>query len=98
MSVANRKHELAAIQVYDECDTKLENVGLVRCYDLEYENEMWIDTSSAKVRHEYEKAWYERRQRVASITSRCGVEYLSIRTDKDYVKVLREMFRRRALR
>lgn len=98
MSVANRKHDLGAIQVYDERDTKLPDVGLVRFKDLESGKERWVDTSSARVRKNYEKEWYARRQRVSSITSRCGVDYISIRTDRDYVKSLLEMFRRRAVR
>ena len=98
MSVANRKHELAALQVYDERDTRLPNVGLIRMSDLETGKEMWVDTSSATVRKEYEKAWYALKQRVSSITSRCGVDFISMRTDRDYVKALLEMFRRRAVR
>lgn len=98
MSVANRKHEIAALQVFDERDTRLPDVGLVRMSDLETGREMWVDTSSSMVRKEYEKAWYRLKQRVASITARCGVDYISIRTDKDYVKALLEMFRRRAVR
>lgn len=98
MSVANRKHDLAAIQVYDERDTVLPDIGLMRLSDLETGTEKWIDTSSSKVRKEYEREWYGRQQRLSSITSRCGVDRVSIRTDKDYVKVLLDMFRRRALK
>lgn len=98
MSVANRKHEIAALQVYDEKDTKLPDVGLIRMQDLESGKEMWVDTSSSFVRKEYEKAWYALKQRVFMITSRCGVDFISIRTDRDYVKSLLEMFRRRAIK
>ena len=98
MTVANRKHELAALQIYDERDTRLPDVGLMRLSDLETGEEMWVDTSSARVRKDYERAWYDRKQRVASITSRCGVDFVSIRTDRDYVKMLLEMFRRRSVR
>lgn len=98
MSVANRKHELAAIQVYDERDTKLPDVGLIRFADLETGREQWVDTSSSRVRKEYEKTWYGYRQRVSSITGKCGVDYITIRTDEDYVKKLLEMFKRRSVR
>lgn len=98
MSVANRKHELAAIQVYDERDTRLPDVGLIRVADLETGRQQWVDTSSSRVRKEYEKTWYGYRQRVSSITSKCGVDYVTIRTDEDYVKKLLEMFKRRAVR
>lgn len=98
MSVANRKHELAAIQVYDERDAKLPDVGLLRMSDLETGEEKWVDTSYKSVRQDYEKAWYALKQKISNVTSRCGVDYVSVRTDEDFVKKLLEMFRRRALR
>lgn len=98
MSVANKKHELAAIQVFDERDAKLPDVGLVRMMDMETGLQHWIDTSSAYVRKTYEKGWYARQQKLSSITSKCGVDYISIRTDEDFVKGLLGMFRRRATR
>lgn len=98
MSVANHKHDLAALQIYDKRDTRLPDVGLMRMRDLESGREMWVDTSSAAVRKAYEREWYSRKQRVASITARCGVDFLSMNTEQDYVKILREMFRRRAVK
>lgn len=98
MSVANRKHELAAIQVFDERDAKLPNVGLIRMKDLESGYERWVDTSLGEVRRSYEKEWYKRLQTISSITARCGVDYVSIRTDGDYVAKLLGMFRRRSVR
>lgn len=95
MSIANRKHDLAAIQIYDRRDAKLPSVGLVRMRDLETGLERWIDTSSSKVRKRYEKEWYEQQQRLSSIVGRCGVDLASIATDEDYVKALLALFRRR---
>lgn len=98
MSVANRKHELAAIQVFDERDARLPDIGLVRMKDLETGQELWVDTALRDVRKAYEKCWYERLQKISSTTARCGVDYISIRTDGDYVSKLLGMFRRRSLR
>lgn len=98
MSVANKKHELAAIQIYDERDAKLPDVGLVRMLDMESGEVRWVDTSSVAVRKSYEKSWYGRQQKVASLTSKCGVDYVSVRTNEDYVKALLGMFKRRATR
>ncbi len=96
MSIANRKHDLAAIQVYDKRDARLPDVGLVRVRDMETGADRWIDTSSAKVRKAYDKAWYERQQRLASTTGKCGVDLASISTDEDYVKALLALFRNRS--
>lgn len=98
MTMANKKHELAAIQVYDERDSKLPDIGLMHVADLETGTERWIDTSSKKVRKAYERAWYDRQQRLASTAARSGVELAQVRTDEDYVKALLAVFRRKATR
>lgn len=95
MSIANRKHDLSAIQVYDQRDAKLPDVGLMRVRDMESGADRWIDTSSSKVRRIYEKAWYERQQRLATVTGKCGVDLAQITTDEDYVKALLALFRNR---
>lgn len=96
MSIANRKHDLAAIQVYDRRDAIMPNVGLVRVRDMETGQDRWIDTSSAKVRRAFDKAWYERQQKVSSITARCGVDMVTVTTDEDYVKALLTLFHNRS--
>ena len=98
MSIANRKHDLAAIQVYDRRDTAMPNVGLVRVRDMETGADKWIDTSSAKVRRAFDKTWYERQQKISSIMGRCGVDMVSVTTDEDYVKALLSLFHNRSAR
>ena len=98
MTMANKKHELAAIQVYDERDSRLPDVGLMHVADLETGAVRWIDTSSKKVRKMYERAWYDRQQLLSSVAARSGVELAHVRTDEDYVKALLGVFRRKATR
>lgn len=97
MSIANRKHDLASIQVYDRRDAEMPDVGLVRMRDLETDRDIWVDTGSAKVRKLYAKAWYDRQQKLSSVTARCGVDLASISTDEDFVKALLGLFRRRSI-
>lgn len=98
MSIANRKHDLAAIQVYDRRDSSMPNVGLVKVRDMETGADRWIDTSSARVRRAFDKAWYDRQQKLSSITTRCGVDMVSVTTDEDYVKALLALFHNRSAR
>ena len=95
MSIANRKHDLAAIQVYDRRDATLPDVGLVRMRDMETGADIWVDTSSKKVRTAYDKAWYARQQQLSQTVGRCGVDLASISTDEDFVKSLLALFRNR---
>lgn len=98
MSIANRKHDLASIQVYDRRDAEMPNVGLVRVRDMETGPDRWLDTSSSSVRKAYAKSWYERQQKLNSITARSGVDLASVTTDEDFVKALLGLFRRRSAR
>lgn len=98
MSIANKKHDLAAIQVYDRRDAEMPNVGLVRMRDMETGADKWIDTASSTVRKAYAKAWYDRQQNLSSVVARSGVDLASVTTDEDFVKALLGLFRRRGVR
>lgn len=97
LTIANRKHDVAAIQVIDRRDTKLPDVGLVRMKDLETGKDCWVDTSSSRVRGAYEKMWYTRRQKLSEMVGRAGVDLVSTMTDEDYVKALLGLFRKRSM-
>lgn len=97
MSIANRKHDLAAIQVYDRRDAEMPDVGLIRMRDMESGQDLWIDTSSKRARQSYAKEWYMRQQKLSAITAKSGVDLASITTDEDFVKPLLGLFRRRSL-
>lgn len=96
LTVASRKHDLAAIQVYDERDAKMPDVGLVLFRDMETGRTQWVDTSSKKVRSIYDKVWYDRQQKIASLMNRSGVDLVSMSTGEDFVKGLLSLFRRRS--
>lgn len=98
MSIAARKHDVTAIQVYDKRDADLPAVGLIRVSDLERGSECWIDTSSSKVRKAYGKWWYDRQQSMTETMNRCRVDCASVATDEDFVKALMAMFRQRGVK
>ena len=50
LTIANRKHDIVAIQVYDRRETELPAVGLMKVRDAETGQERWIDSSSKRVR------------------------------------------------
>lgn len=97
LQIANKKHDLATIQVYDKRDSELPNVGLVKMRDLETGSEGWIDTSSKSVRKSYAKAWYERQQWICDVMAKSGIDFASISTDEDFVKALLGLFRRKTI-
>ncbi len=96
LSISNMKHDVAAIQVYDKRDAKLPDIGLIRVKDIESGQDMWLDTSSKRVRTMYEKEWYSRQQHLSNIVAKSGVDLASIATDEDFVRALLAMFRKRS--
>ena len=95
LTIANRKHDVVAIQVFDRREEELPSVGLMKIKDAETGAERWIDSSSRSVRDAYQ-AWWSKRQEVMSRTfKRSQVDHVSVRTDDDYVKVLMALFQKR---
>lgn len=97
LTIANRKHDVVAIQVYDRRVEELPNVGFMKVRDAETGVEQYIDTSSAKVRNIHHAWWMERQQQLYETFMKCNVDNISVRTDEDYVKALMALFAKRAV-
>jgi uncharacterized protein (DUF58 family) len=95
LTIANRKHDIAAIRVYDRRMEDLPDVGLMKVLDSESGQEMYIDTSSVKVRNAHRKWFDENTARIQDYLTRSSVDSVSVRTDQDYVKALMGLFAKR---
>ncbi len=93
LMIASNRHEVNAIQIYDHREAELPNVGLVKFHDVETGNDMWVDTAITAVRNNYAQAWRNNQDEIQQLFTRTGVDYVSIRTDEDYVKALMHLFR-----
>ncbi|MBQ1908590.1 MAG: VWA domain-containing protein, partial [Bacteroidaceae bacterium] len=92
LTLTSRKHDMNVIQIYDHLDAEIPNVGLMKVRDAETGERMWIDTSMERVRTQYARDWNDRQERLENLFTRTGVREVSIRTDEDYVKKLKELF------
>lgn len=95
LKIANRKHDLVSIQVYDKLSTELKPLGLMKVYDPETGIDQWIDTSSKKVRETYHKWWTHRQTVMDMAFKQSNVDSISVSTDDDYVKSLLMLFKKR---
>ncbi len=62
LTIANRKHDIVAIQVYDRRMAELPDVGLMKVRDAETGHEQWIDTSSRALRRAHNDWWIQRQE------------------------------------
>ncbi|MEI6884739.1 MAG: DUF58 domain-containing protein [Bacteroidota bacterium] len=98
LKIANKKHDLIGVQIFDERETILPDVGLIRVKDAETGSEQWVDSSDFRQRAYFRK-WHEDQQAFLNDTFlRSGVDWVKIRTDQDYVKPLLNLFKRRSAR
>ena len=95
LTIANRKHDVVAIRVYDKRMQELPDVGLMKLLDAESGKEMYVDTSSMKVRLAHRKWFDDNTSRIQDYLTRSSVDSASVRTDQDYVKALMGLFAKR---
>lgn len=95
LTIANRKHDVVALQVYDRLDVNLPSVGFMKVADSETGEEVWIDTSSRRVREDYNKYYEKQMQEMQHSFVKSRVDNVSMATDEDYVKVLLSLFHKR---
>ncbi len=95
LKIANNKHDLVALRIYDQREIELPPVGLLRLKDAESGNEKWIDTMSSNTRSVYKKWWSQQEQNTEKMFRRNGIDQASISTGEDYVKPLMKLFKSR---
>jgi len=95
LTIANRKHDVVAIQVYDRREMELPAVGLIKMKDAETGLERWIDSSSSQTRNLYGEWWKRRQEEMIQSFNKCRVDSVSVRTEDDYVKSLLALFHKR---
>ena len=96
LAIANRKHDVVALRVYDPRENQLPPVGMMYLRDAETGEQMWVDTSDKKLREAYEKYAFVREKELDAIFKRSGVDVANIRSDEDYVRALITLFKKRA--
>ena len=95
LSIANNKHDMVGLRIYDERETFLPSVGMVKLKDAETGEYLWVDTSSSKVRETYSKYWTDKNKQLDSLLKKTGLDYVNISTREDYVKSLTSLFKKR---
>jgi len=96
LTIASRKHDVVALQVYDIRETELPNVGLVKLKDAESGERIWIDTSDKRLRTTFKHAWGESQLALQKSFIKSGVDMVSMSTSEDYVRALMKLFKMRA--
>ncbi len=92
LKVAGKKHDIIGIKLYDKLDMELPAVGLLQASDLETGKTILTDTNDFITRQQYQSEFFNHTEWCKNIFVQSGCDLLHIRTDEDYVKVLKKFF------
>lgn len=98
LKIANRKHDLIALRLYDLHEEEFPNLGLIPVRDEETGEYEWVNTGDKRVRHAYKVAALERNGRLEDLFKRSGVDFTKIGTHQSYIKPLMTLFKKREAR
>lgn len=95
LKIASKKHDLTGIQIYDEKETTIPNLGIVQMEDEETGAIRLINTASKSVRRNYAAFYLEKKKYFEETFKKSGAGALSTRVDESYVKKLLGYFKNR---
>ena len=96
LTIMSRRHDVCALQIYDQRMLELPDIGLMKVCDAETGEEIYIDTSSKAVRRAHHEWWIRNQARLKEMFTHSNVDCAHLRTDEDYVKGLMGLFKRRS--
>uniref|UniRef100_UPI00404ADF89 DUF58 domain-containing protein n=1 Tax=Flavobacterium sp. TaxID=239 RepID=UPI00404ADF89 len=95
LKIASKRHDVTGIRVFDQREESIPNIGVVNMLDAETGETLLVDTTSNKVRMDYEKYYRENVNYFKDIFSKCGAGTISSRVDESYVTKLLSYFKAR---
>jgi uncharacterized protein (DUF58 family) len=98
LRIATKKHDVIGVHIYDDREKELPPVGLMRMYDAESGEQLWIDTANKNIRKLYRKQYDDTLQYFNTTFLKCGSDTISISSLHSYHAELHNFFSKRAAR
>jgi len=98
LSLAAARHDVIPLMLVDPRDEELPNVGLSAFEDFETGEAILLDTASPAVRAHYGREMKRQRMATLQLFRKLGLDHTVIRTDRPYIRPLRDLFAQRARR
>ena len=98
LRIAARRHEVVALSIQDEAETRLPEVGWLVCEDAETGEFLELDTGNPAVRHAFEVERLARTATLADVFRRAGVDAVPCVPGCSSQRALLQFFARRQRR
>jgi uncharacterized protein (DUF58 family) len=98
LTISAKRHDAVAMTVLDPAEEVLPDVGVILLEDPETGEQIEVDTSRKTIAKGYAELSEKRFRELGTLFGSRGVDMLQLRTDADYLPVLRAFFDRRGRR
>ena len=98
LKIANKKHDVVALRIYDHRENELPDIGLIKIKDAETNEMIWLDTSDRKTRITFSANAKKAEAELKNIFNKSGVDTANINTADSYIKPLMNLFKKREAR
>lgn len=95
LKIASKKHDTIAVQIYDEAETKIQNIGLIKVRNPETNEYMLFDTGSKDNRKLYSSWWDNKINSISNSFKKSKVDFINIKTNESYITPLQKFFKKR---
>ena len=95
IKIANKKHDIVALRIYDKLEKEFPSIGLIRIKDNETGKMQWVDTSDSGFKKQMKMNQLEKEKSITTLFNKAGIDNTSISTGENYIKPLVNLFKRR---
>lgn len=92
LKIANRKHDIVAVRLFDPSEKDLPKIGITQMYDSEKGSKQWVNTNSKSVRKKYREGFEKMEKLLFEGFRKAGIDFANLSTDGKYLKALNTLF------
>ncbi len=94
IKMASKKYELLGIQITDEKDEEIPNIGYTLFVNAETEEEVWLNTSNARKRYEFKEYHRQKMRQLKQDFENVSANFLHLKIGDDYTREIQQIFRK----
>lgn len=95
LRLSRKKHDMVALQLIDDVERELPDLGIVQLENAETGERTWINSNSAEAKQIHRENYRKSDEELTKEMIRSGIDFCSIETDEDIIKPLVKLFKNR---
>ncbi|HPK41227.1 MAG TPA: DUF58 domain-containing protein [Candidatus Cloacimonadota bacterium] len=98
LKILSKKHDVVAFRIIDPTEIELPDAGIIHMQDPETGKTITINSSSNQFRDSFQKYISQQNNEIEKRFKRMKIDFLTIKTNEEYIKNLIKFFKNRAKR